>query len=74
MHSTRVEGEMRMRLEGFHWTAPAVAFVVGVAIAVLLVLSRSLWKSLPGLVKLVLLVGILTLLILYALGGLRLPF
>ena len=63
-----------MRLEGWNWSLPAIALVVGVGLGLILIFSRGFWKSLPGLVKLVVVVGIFALLILLALGRLSLPF
>jgi hypothetical protein len=63
-----------MRLEGWNWSLPAIAMVVGVGVGLVLILTRGLWKSLPGLVKFVVFAGFITLLILFALGRLSLPF
>jgi len=63
-----------MRLEGWNWSLPAIALAVGVGVGLILILTRGLWKSLPSLVKFVVVAGLFTLLILFALGRLPLPF
>jgi len=60
-----------MRLEGWNWSLPAIALVVGVGIGLLLILTRGFWKALPGWVKFLGFLVIVALVVLFALG--RIP-
>jgi hypothetical protein len=63
-----------MRLEGFNWSAPAIAMVVGVGLGLLLVFTRGMWKTLPGWVKFLFFLIIVALFVMFALGRLPIPF
>jgi len=63
-----------MRLEGFNWSAPAIALVVGVGLGLLLVFTRGMWKTLPGWVKFLFFLTIVALFVMFALGRLPIPF
>lgn len=58
-------------MESFNWSLPAIAMVVGVGLGLLLVLTRGLWKSLPGWLKFVVFLAFVVFILLLATG--RLP-
>ncbi|MGD2078585.1 MAG: hypothetical protein PVH18_09395 [Chloroflexota bacterium] len=62
-----------MSLDDFNWSAPAIAMLVGIGIGVVLILTRGIWKALPGWVKFLFFVAIVVVLVLFALGRLPLP-
>ncbi len=57
-----------MRLEEWNWSLPAVAMIAGVAIGVILVATRGLWKALPGWVKWLFFLAVVAFIVLLALG------
>ena len=66
-------GVYQMRLDEWNWSLPAIAMVVGVAIGLILVFTRSLWKALPGWFKWLMLLALIAFFTLLALGKMPLP-
>lgn len=62
-----------MRLEGWNWSLPAIAMVVGVGLGLVLIFTRGFWKALPGWVKFLAFLVIVALFVMMALGRLPLP-
>ena len=60
-------------MQDFDPSLPALAMIVGVGLGIVLVLTRSLWKSLPGWMKFLAFVAFIAFIVLLAMGRIPLP-